>query len=94
MSPIVRHPGFRRLSLHADGDLDAHTERRVARHLEGCARCRAALDRIRRLDAEARALPTPALRSDALERVLARHGAGDRVLLPLADPPVRRAPRL
>jgi thiol-disulfide isomerase/thioredoxin len=94
MSPIARHPGFRRLSLHADGDLDARAELRVARHLEGCARCRAALERIRRLDAEARALPAPALRADALERVLARHVAGDAVLLPLADPPVRRAARL
>ncbi len=94
MSPISRHPSFRRLSLHADGDLDAQAQHRVAGHLERCARCRAAVERIRLLDAEARALPAPPLRPDSLERVLARREAGEQVLLPLGDPPVRRAARL
>lgn len=94
MSPISRHPTFRRLSLHLDGDLDARAQHAVDLHLEGCARCRATIAHIRLLDAEARALPAPPLRPDSLERVLARQRAEERVLLPTTDPPVRRAARL
>lgn len=94
MPPISTHPSFRRLSLHADGDLDAQAQHEVALHLERCARCRATVERIRLLDSEARALPAPPLPADSMERLLARHRSGEQVLLPPGDPPVRRAARL
>jgi thiol-disulfide isomerase/thioredoxin len=94
MATISTHPSFRRLSLHADGDLDAQAQHEVALHLERCARCRATVERIRLLDAEARALPAPPLPAGSLERLLARHRSGEQVLLPPGDPPVRQAARV
>ncbi|HEX2190885.1 MAG TPA: redoxin domain-containing protein [Longimicrobiaceae bacterium] len=87
MTPRFAHPGFRRLSLFVDGDLDGPAHRKVARHLESCPDCRAAVARIRLLDGEARSLPAPPLPPGSLERVLERWEGGERVLLPAADPP-------
>ena len=91
--PALLHPTFRRISRYADGDLAAPATGRVAAHLAGCARCRATLGRIRRLDEAARSLPAPALPPELRERVLARLRAGESVILPHADAPVRAAPR-
>jgi thiol-disulfide isomerase/thioredoxin len=96
MPPMLRtvlHPGFRHLSLYADGDLDAPARRRVDAHLERCARCRATVVRVRQMDAEARALPAAPLPADLRARVLTRHGAGETVILPLTDSPVHESAR-
>lgn len=83
------HPGFRRLSRYADDDLDARARRKVAGHLERCPRCRAALARIRALDAAAKDLPAPPLPADLRERLLARHRSGETVIVPPAEDPDR-----
>lgn len=88
MPRILLHPSFRRLSLYADSDLDAHARQRITAHLGRCAGCRATIHRMRSLDAEAQSLPTAPLPSDLRERVLARQRAGERVILPLADTPI------
>jgi hypothetical protein len=51
------HPDLEALSAFHDGDLGAVDAARLERHLHACAACRAALERVRRLLAEARVLP-------------------------------------
>jgi len=91
--PALLHPTFRRISFYADGDLDSSAMGSVGAHLAGCARCRATLGRVRRLEEEVRALPTSPLPPDLRDRVLARLAAGESVILPVADPPVRGVSR-
>ncbi|HEV7591215.1 MAG TPA: redoxin domain-containing protein [Longimicrobium sp.] len=89
--PALLHPTFRRISLYADGDLDPPAMGNVGAHLAGCARCRATLGRIRRLEEEVRALPAAPLPPGLRERVLTRLRAGESVIVPVADPSVRGA---
>ncbi|HET7462347.1 MAG TPA: hypothetical protein VFJ82_13925, partial [Longimicrobium sp.] len=84
------HPRVATLSRHADG---AAPGPRLAAHLLRCPRCRAAVDEMRALAESARAAPVPLPAPDALERILARRAAGERVLLP-ADPAPAARPRV
>jgi peroxiredoxin len=93
MPLAILHPSVRRISLYADGDLEPSAARRVGAHLADCAHCRAILGRIRRLDEAGRSLPPAAPPPELRERVLARHAAGETVILPLADAPARDRPR-
>jgi thiol-disulfide isomerase/thioredoxin len=91
------HPSLPALQRFADGDAPERERARTARHLEGCARCRAEIASLRALRAEAETLPAPALPSGGFERVLARRAAGERQILPdVAPRPVRlrRTPQL
>lgn len=80
------HPSYERLSRYADQDLDDARRRRVAQHLAGCSACRARVRFIRELDAAARSLSVPAPDTDLLERVIDARQAGERAILPTADP--------
>jgi hypothetical protein len=92
---IVGHPGYGRLNRFADGGLTDREHARVADHLAQCARCREDVTFIRTTGDAARALPTPPVAAEALETILRRRAAGDRVILPVADagPDRERPPR-
>jgi len=86
--PIL-HPTARALGRHADGD---DRDPRLAAHLLRCDRCRRAVDALRSPGDAARAAAAPPPPADALDRILARRAAGDRVLLPVDGPaPAPRA---
>ena len=91
MSMPMGHPRERTLHRFEDGELTGRGRARVAAHLEACARCRALLLSIRSLKEAVRDLPRVELPDGLLEAALARRAAGDRVILPTADP---RAPRI
>ncbi|HEX7091908.1 MAG TPA: redoxin domain-containing protein [Longimicrobiales bacterium] len=84
MNLPFRHPPFSRLRAFALGECGEAARRRVARHLERCARCREEVSRVRAIAAAARAREVPP--AGALERVLARRARGERVVLPAAAP--------
>jgi hypothetical protein len=85
---------LRTLSRFVDGTLNDARRARVLRHLERCARCRATLVRLRALGDAARQNPAPPPPADALDRILARRAAGERVILPAGEPVAARpAPR-
>jgi peroxiredoxin len=90
----LRHPTFETLSRYVDRELERGRHERVAAHLASCARCRATIRFVHELRAVARALPVPDPAEDALERILARRAAGERVILPVSGPvAVEPAPR-
>lgn len=86
MIGFLGHPSFERLSRYADAELTGKARERVASHLAGCTRCRDTIRFIRDLGEVARNLPAPEPPADALPRLLARRAAGERVILPTADP--------
>lgn len=85
------HPRFRTLARIADGELPPGRAERTAAHLERCARCREKVRFLRSLSSVAERAPEPEPPADALEKVLARRDAGDRVILPAGDT-AERAP--
>lgn len=89
----MMHPSERTLIRYAEGSLDERRKGRVSLHLERCARCRGAIVELRRIDEAARALPDPELPHGALDSILARRAAGERVILPVSAEPVRAQPR-
>ena len=60
-------------------------------HLAECAACRRKLTRVRELRAAAAAVTAPIPPDDLLDRILSRHRAGERVILPTADPVEQRS---
>lgn len=93
MTPPVLHPGFERLSGYADQDLDARSQRRVARHLEHCSVCRERIRFLRAVDDAARQLPVPDPPIDLLDHILEDRRSGARVILPVSDPAPKRERR-
>lgn len=89
---MILHPRFTSLARYAAGGPDDRDRARIAAHLAACARCRESVASLRRADAAAREAHVPAPPAGALERVLARRAAGERVILPAAEPqaPPRR----
>ncbi len=89
------HPRFVTLSRFEEGSLSPSRRRRIAAHLAGCIRCRAIVGDLRRMREHTRTLPVPSLSGDTWESVVRRRAAGDRVILPIAEPsptrPSRRA---
>ncbi|HEU0013148.1 MAG TPA: hypothetical protein VFQ45_05665 [Longimicrobium sp.] len=79
---MMGHPRFELIRALAAGALAGDERACVARHLERCARCRAAMASIpalvRRVE-QATDLPVP---DGAWERILARRAAGERVIVP------------
>ncbi|HEX8274617.1 MAG TPA: redoxin domain-containing protein [Longimicrobiaceae bacterium] len=90
---MILHPRFRSLARFAAGGLEGGARARVAAHLAGCGRCRDEVAALRRASADARATPVPAPPADALERILARRAAGERVVLPAAERAAHRGGR-
>ncbi|MFL5542722.1 MAG: redoxin family protein [Longimicrobiaceae bacterium] len=86
------HPRPRTLDRYADAAPGG--DPRVAAHLLRCARCRRVVDQACALREAARSAPVALPAADALERILARRAAGDRVILPVAPAQGRaRLPR-
>lgn len=91
---MILHPRFRSLVRYAEGGPGDPDRARLSAHLAGCARCRDTVAALREVAGAAREVPVPPAPADALERILARRAAGERVLLPAADAPApRRRPR-
>jgi hypothetical protein len=74
------HPRERTLLRYADGDAPNRMRTGVARHLLGCARCRAIVDALTLIRASVTDPPMPP--DTVLVRALERRAAGERVLLP------------
>ena len=88
---MILHPRFNQLNRFADGDLGARARARIARHLAECTRCRSIVQSIRGISREAPSLLDEDAPAGALESVLARRAAGERIILPSADPlPVKK----
>jgi hypothetical protein len=85
---MLLHPTDLRLGLFADGELRPPAVRRISRHLQRCGRCRARVMDTRRLSREAAALNIPPLPPGLRQRVLYGLAVGERVIVPVADPPV------
>lgn len=90
---MILHPRFATLARFAAGEPGDDARPRLAAHLQGCARCRGTVASLRRASADARQAPVPAPGEDALERILARRAAGERVILPAAEPAAPRPGR-
>ena len=84
---MIFHPSESRLNEFADGELNRRPRIRTAAHLEGCSRCRNTIVAVRRLSREARVLPSPNVPAGLKDRILERLANGERVILPVADPP-------
>ncbi len=86
-----RHPSERTLHRFADADLSGSPAERVASHVSVCPHCRARIRFIRvlgRAASDGVEIEPPA---GILERALARRAAGERIRLPLNDPPRLRS---
>lgn len=81
---MIGHPSGLELSRFADGELTGKRQRRVARHLESCTRCRERVAFYRSLRAAAREpasgdVEPPVPPADLAEDVLRRRAAGERI---------------
>ena len=85
---MIPHPSESRLNRFADHELSRRQRIRTAAHLEGCSRCRNTIGAIRRLSREARVLPEPSAPVGLKDRILESLANGERVILPVADPPM------
>ena len=84
---MIFHPTQSRLHGFADGELIKKVRVKTAAHLERCSKCRNTVGWLRRLSREANALPLPTPPPELRERILESLRRGDRVILPVADPP-------
>jgi hypothetical protein len=80
------HPTDRQLNRFADRELPRRWQALVARHLEGCARCRERVMGVRALGRAAKALTAPPLPPRLRRRVLDAAAGGRGGIIPLADP--------
>jgi hypothetical protein len=79
---MILHPAYLTLSRYAADELAPRKRARVAAHLAGCARCRAALTGRRAVVGALHDIPEPDLPADLFDRITARRDAGERVILP------------
>ncbi len=80
---MIFHPSEHTLSRYSDGELTGMRAKRVAAHLETCARCRAVVSSVRALGDSARGAAAPAMRGGVWERIAERRSGGERVILPV-----------
>jgi hypothetical protein len=80
--PII-HPKSVSLQRYADRACEPANARRVARHLERCARCRDIVMFNRTIGEQSRALASATASDALLQRILANRNAGLRVILPV-----------
>jgi len=83
--PTEDHPEGLAIQRYADGELDPDSDRSAIEHVATCDRCRAEVERLRRVDA-AIALSSRAP-DDLFPRLKARRAAGERVSLPVPSAP-------
>ena len=89
----IMHPRFRQLRAFAAEELSPDARRKVATHLARCTRCRGVVSSLRELVAAVREETAWELPEGAWDGVLARRAAGERVVLPVADPAAPRPVR-
>lgn len=82
----THHPKERVLHRLADSELAGRAAERVAAHVEACERCSERVAWVRSLGEAARSLAGTEPPEGIVEAVLERRAAGDRVILPDADP--------
>lgn len=70
----MKDPFLDRVSEYLDGDLDSRERQEMEAHLSECAACAEALEDLRRLSAEARALPPESPDEDLWPGIAARIG--------------------
>ncbi|MCZ6917105.1 MAG: redoxin domain-containing protein [Gemmatimonadetes bacterium] len=87
---MITHPSFTQLNDYADRELPEKARARVSGHLAKCCECRNTVMSIRNMTDEASRLSEITAPAGALGRILERYAAGERVILPVADPPARR----
>jgi len=85
---MILHPRFKTLVEFADGELEMSKRAETAAHLARCTSCREKVSSLRSLSETASQAPEPEPPAGALDRILARREAGDRVILPVG--PTRR----
>ena len=90
MTWLFSHPSANALSRFATAEVSAADRRRLSLHLAGCARCRGIVASHRSVAAAAAGEPHPVAPAGELHRILARRAAGERVILPTADPSRRQ----
>jgi len=86
----ISHPRFSELNRFADEELNSRRRKRVVAHLGRCTECRKKVLSIRNLKRDIQVVPGHAAPAGVLQQVLARREAGERIILPLADPRARR----
>jgi len=74
----TKHPAGHELQAYHDGELGADARARLADHCERCARCRAELDELERMDDVLGGLDAPELPRSVWPRVAAAHRPADR----------------
>jgi hypothetical protein len=89
MNFLPFHPGDQRLRSYARDGANAPSLGGTASHLTRCQRCRDRVAFYRSLAKFAAGLATPMPPDDLRERIIARRKAGQRVILPIAEPAVR-----
>ena len=87
---MITHPRFVHLNDYADRELPEKARARVSGHLAKCTECRNTVMSIRSMTEEANRLSAFRAPEGALGRILERYAAGERVILPVADPPTTR----
>ena len=83
---MIGHPSDRSLIAYVDGDLSSAGKSRLKKHLAGCVRCRTYILTVKRCLESAKVVPDLQPPDGALESILERRGAGERVLLPTSNP--------
>jgi len=93
---VIIHPSDDALNRFADGESDAREHARIARHLQGCRRCRQVILEIRALGQSAARWEDPPLPERLRARVLESAARRSGAIVPVADPEpaVRRRSRL
>ena len=92
MTWLMSHPSEIALSRFSTAESSAADRRRLSAHLAGCARCRGIVASYRSIATAAAGEGYPVAPAGELQRILGRRGAGERVILPTADP-LRRPER-
>jgi hypothetical protein len=86
----ISHPRFSELNRFADEELSSRRRKRVVAHLGKCTECRKKVLSIRNLKRDIQDVPGHPAPAVVLQQVLERRDAGERIILPLADPPAKR----
>ena len=74
----TKHPAGHELQAYHDGELGTDARARLADHCERCARCRAELDELERMDGLLNGLDAPELPRSVWPHVAAAHRSANR----------------
>jgi thiol-disulfide isomerase/thioredoxin len=90
---MIGHPSSVTLNRYQDGELSPRKRARVAGHLAGCQVCRGRIQEWRAAATAIREGAIPELPADLFERIQSRRASGERMILPVGDPPRPRRER-